>query len=135
MKKSRFTQELMVKFLHEVHQSPIAAVAKKHDVSNHYDSRLAQTIAQLESVDVKRMRQLEQKNAKLKRLLAERDLKINLMKDVAAKLQKWRARRCVAGRSFICQRGPIASRQHAWRRAISDPTTARSSSLRPCCAG
>jgi hypothetical protein len=62
--------------------------------------RLAQTIGQLESVDVKRLRQLEQKNAKLKRLLAEHDLKINLMKEVAAKLQTWRARRCVSGRSF-----------------------------------
>jgi hypothetical protein len=38
-------------------------------------------------VDVKRLRQLEQENAKLKNLVAKRDLEIDLMKKVAAK--KW----------------------------------------------
>jgi len=38
-------------------------------------------------VDVKRLRHLEQENAKLKKLVAERDLEIELMKEVAAK--KW----------------------------------------------
>jgi hypothetical protein len=42
---------------------------------------------QLEAVDVKRLRQLEQENAKLKKLVAERDLEIDVMKEVAAK--KW----------------------------------------------
>ena len=37
--------------------------------------------------DVKRLRQLEQENTRLKRLLAERDLEIEVMKEVAAK--KW----------------------------------------------
>ena len=35
----------------------------------------------------KRLRQLEQENTRLKRLLAERDLEIEVMKEVAAK--KW----------------------------------------------
>jgi putative transposase len=38
-------------------------------------------------VDVKRLRQIEGENAKLKKLLAERDLEIELMKEIAAK--KW----------------------------------------------
>ena len=42
---------------------------------------------QLEAVDVKRLRQLEQENAKLKKLVAERDLEIEVMKEVATK--KW----------------------------------------------
>ena len=42
---------------------------------------------QLEAVDVKRLRQLEQENARLKKLVAERDLEIEVMKEVAAK--KW----------------------------------------------
>ena len=41
-------------------------------------------------MDVKRLRQLEQENAKLKKLVAERDLEIEVMKEVAAK--KWQAR-------------------------------------------
>ena len=41
----------------------------------------------LEAVDVKRLRQLEQENGKLKKLLAERDLEIDVMKEVSRK--KW----------------------------------------------
>jgi putative transposase len=41
----------------------------------------------LEAVDVKRLRALEQENAKLKKLVAERDLEIEVMREVAAK--KW----------------------------------------------
>ena len=37
--------------------------------------------------DVIRLRQLEQENTRLKRLLAERDLEIEVMKEVTAK--KW----------------------------------------------
>jgi len=37
--------------------------------------------------DVKRLRQLEQENTRLKRILAERDLEIEVMKEVAAR--KW----------------------------------------------
>ena len=37
--------------------------------------------------DVKRLRQLEQENNRLKKILAERDLEIEVMKEIAAK--KW----------------------------------------------
>jgi len=42
---------------------------------------------QLEPADVKRLGQLEQENAKLKKLVAERDLEMEVMKEIAAK--KW----------------------------------------------
>jgi putative transposase len=35
--------------------------------------------------EVRRLRQLEQENARLKKLLAERDLEIEVMKEIAAK--------------------------------------------------
>jgi putative transposase len=41
----------------------------------------------LQSSDVKRLRQLEAENARLKKLVAERDLEIEVMKEIAAK--KW----------------------------------------------
>ena len=37
--------------------------------------------------EVKRLRQLEQENARLKKLLAERDLEVEIMKEINAK--KW----------------------------------------------
>ena len=43
----------------------------------------------MNSDGVKRLRQLEQENARLKKLWAERDLEVEIMKEINAK--KWRA--------------------------------------------
>ena len=41
--------------------------------------------AALQTSDVKRLRELERENARLKRLLAERDLDIDILREVASK--------------------------------------------------
>lgn len=41
----------------------------------------------MDANEVKRLRELEQENARLKKLVAERDLEIDVMKEIAAK--KW----------------------------------------------
>jgi putative transposase len=41
----------------------------------------------MDTNEVKRLRTLEQENARLKKMLAERDLEIDVMKEIAAK--KW----------------------------------------------
>src|SRR5689334_12522701 len=87
MKKARFSEEQMVKILREADQSPVAEVAKKHGISDQTIYAWRKRFGQLESVDVKRLRQLEQENNRLKRLVADRDLEIEVMKEVAAK--KW----------------------------------------------
>jgi putative transposase len=77
----------MVAMLREADRTSIAEVSKKYKVSDQtlYISR--KRFGELEPADVKRLRALEAENAKLKRMVAEREMAIETLKEINRR--KW----------------------------------------------
>lgn len=87
MKKSRFSEEQMVAILREADRSTVTEVARKYKVSEQSIYVWRRRFGTLEPADVKRLRVLETENAKLKRIVAERDLEIDTLKEINRR--KW----------------------------------------------
>ncbi len=87
MRKSRYSEEQIVRILRETDRDAIPDVAKRHGVSEASIYAWRKRFGEMVSDDVKRLKVLEAENARLKKLVAERDLEIEVMKEIAAK--KW----------------------------------------------
>ena len=87
--KKTLTDEQIVGILRgfEASGRTIKEYCREKDVSEGTFYKWRSRFGTMEASEVKEYRQLQQENARLKRLLAERDLEIDVMREVLAK--KW----------------------------------------------
>ena len=65
MRKGRFSEEQMVAIIREADRDPVAAVAKRHGISEQTIYTWRKRFGGLQASDVKRLRQLEVENGRL----------------------------------------------------------------------
>ena len=88
MKRSRFSEEQIIGILKEQEAGmPTVEVCRRHGVSPATFCKWKSKFGGLEVSEAKRLRILEDENAKLKKLLAEAMLDIAVLKDITGK--KW----------------------------------------------
>ena len=85
--------------LREADTKPVPDVAKKHGVSTQTIYGWRKHFGRLERSDVRRLRQLEQENGRLKKMVADRDLEIDVLKEITRK-NGGRTRAPAAGRVY-----------------------------------
>lgn len=83
MRKSRFTEEQIAQILTE-HRSGVTQteLARKYNVSHKTICNWNKKYGGMEGSDVKKLKQLEQENARLKRIVADQALDLVIAKDV-----------------------------------------------------
>ena len=88
MKRSRFSEEQIIAILKE-HEAgmPTADVCRRHGISSATFYKYKAKFGGLDVSEARRLRALEDENAKLKKLLAEAMLDNAMLKDLNAK--KW----------------------------------------------
>jgi putative transposase len=86
MKRNRFSEEQIIGILREQEAgAKTADVCRKHGISDATFYKWKAKYGGLEVSDAKRLRSLEDENAKLKKLLAEAMLDNAMLKDIAGK--------------------------------------------------
>jgi putative transposase len=87
MQKNQFTDEQILAILQQAEkgQQTIAEVCRQYNVSENSFYRWRSRFGGATTNEAPRLRELEKENARLKRLLAERDLEVDIIKELLQK--------------------------------------------------
>lgn len=88
MKRKRFTEEQIIRVLDELKQGiPLLQVARKHGVTDWTIYRWKHKYGEMSASEIRRLKQLEEENTRLKRIVAQLTLDNDLLKELNSK--KW----------------------------------------------
>lgn len=87
MRTSKHTVEQIIGFLREAQCSSVAEVSRRHNVSTTSFYKWRQKYGGMEVDEARRLKALEAENARLKRLVADQAVKIQILEEVSSK--KW----------------------------------------------
>lgn len=87
MKASQFSDEQIVQILQEAERGDqsIGAICRAHSITETTFYRWRRKFGGMTVSEVQRLKELEKENVRLKRLLAERDLEVDALREVIAK--------------------------------------------------
>ena len=87
MKRGQFSQEQIVSILHQAEkgEQSIQAICKEHSVTETTFYRWRKAYGGMTMSEASRLKELEKENARLKRLLAERDLALDALQEFLQK--------------------------------------------------
>ena len=86
MKGHRFKEEQIIAILKEAEVGlPIPDLLRKHGIAQQTYDRWKSKYGGLDLSEAKRLKQLEEENRRLKRIVADQVLDIQMLKDVASK--------------------------------------------------
>lgn len=86
MKGKRYTEEQIIKMLRESEAgSPVAEVCRRHGVSEWSFYRWRQKYGGMTVSDTKRLKALQEENSRLKKIVAQQAIDIDLLRDINSK--------------------------------------------------
>ncbi len=87
MKQGQFSPEQIIAILHQAEkgEQSIQAICREHNITETSFYRWRRIYGGMSTSEAQRLKELEKENTRLKRLLAERDLEIDALKEYLAK--------------------------------------------------